>query len=265
MARPSPPTETATRSWSGPATATGAQGIYARLYTTTWALSGTTRLSSTAASSEILVTSDSYATNAAVAMDGDGDFVVTWSSNKNDPNDLTTSWDVYAERFDAKGNKLLTSIDGGNTYVFQVNSYTPDIQRHSAIAMDAQGDFVITWQSMGEDGSGYGIYAQRYSPAGAPLGGTNEEQEISLIGRPKGTFTLHWEYAGVTGNSSPITLQGLQSEASTASLLGQIQAALASLGISVRRCRRDRPHRHANCHQFQRKIHRLGQPAANYY
>ncbi|MGA2061003.1 MAG: hypothetical protein ABSG67_11015, partial [Thermoguttaceae bacterium] len=202
---------------------TGKPGIYARLYTDTWTLNGTTRQNTTVAGSEILVTSDAYASNAAVAMDGDGDFVVTWSSDKNDPSDSTTSWDVYARRYSATGQAL--------SDVFMVNSYTPDIQRHSSVAMDAQGDFVITWQSMNQDGSGYGVYAQRYSPTGAPLGGTNEEQEISLIGRPKGTFTLHWEYAGVTANSSTITLQGLQGEAP--SLVGQIQNALLSLGIQA--------------------------------
>ena len=28
--------------------------------------------------------------------------------------------------------------------------------------MDSSGDFVIAWDSYGQDGSGYGIYAQRY-------------------------------------------------------------------------------------------------------
>ena len=36
--------------------------------------------------------------------------------------------------------------------------------------MDDDGDFVITWQSHGQDGSGWGIYAQRYNAAGVKQG-----------------------------------------------------------------------------------------------
>ena len=36
--------------------------------------------------------------------------------------------------------------------------------------MDASGNFVITWMSNGQDGSGQGVYAQRYYPSGATQG-----------------------------------------------------------------------------------------------
>ena len=36
--------------------------------------------------------------------------------------------------------------------------------------MDAAGDFVIAWGSSGQDGSGYGIFAQRYDKTGAAQG-----------------------------------------------------------------------------------------------
>ena len=35
--------------------------------------------------------------------------------------------------------------------------------------MDAAGDFVVVWQSFGQDGSGYGVYARRYNAAGTAL------------------------------------------------------------------------------------------------
>jgi hypothetical protein len=37
--------------------------------------------------------------------------------------------------------------------------------------MDADGDFVVTWQSYGQDGDADGIYAQRYNALGVPQGG----------------------------------------------------------------------------------------------
>ena len=39
-----------------------------------------------------------------------------------------------------------------------------------AIAMASSGAFVVTWQSDGQDGDGFGIYAQRFTPAGVAQG-----------------------------------------------------------------------------------------------
>jgi hypothetical protein len=52
---------------------------------------------------------------------------------------------------------------------FRVNTYTTDSQRRPSVAMDADGDFVITWES-DQDGDWYGIYAQRYSSEGPKQG-----------------------------------------------------------------------------------------------
>src|SRR4029079_7226003 len=45
---------------------------------------------------------------------------------------------------------------------FQVNSFTTGFQRNSAIASSPDGDFVAVWDSDGRDGSGFGIFGQRY-------------------------------------------------------------------------------------------------------
>src|SRR5512145_1124827 len=39
-----------------------------------------------------------------------------------------------------------------------------------AVAADAGGNFVITWDSYRQDGSDYGVFAQRFDAAGAPRG-----------------------------------------------------------------------------------------------
>ncbi|HEY7111948.1 MAG TPA: hypothetical protein VIA45_03355, partial [Thermoanaerobaculia bacterium] len=54
---------------------------------------------------------------------------------------------------------------------FQVNSYTTGNQYGYGLAMDPRGNFVVTWDSADQDGSGYGTFAQRYDPAGAAQGG----------------------------------------------------------------------------------------------
>jgi len=36
--------------------------------------------------------------------------------------------------------------------------------------MDADGSFVITWSSISPEGSGWGVYAQRYDSSGIAIG-----------------------------------------------------------------------------------------------
>ena len=43
-------------------------------------------------------------------------------------------------------------------------------QRRPAVALDAAGNFVVAWESVGQDGDGYGVYARRYSAAGVAQG-----------------------------------------------------------------------------------------------
>ncbi len=160
---------------------------------------------------QVQVTSDPNASYASVARDGDGDFVVTWSSiNEEDPND---EWDVFARMYDALGNP--------KGEAFRVNSYTQSVQRYSTVAMDVDGDFVITWQSLDQDQSGYGIYAQRYNPAGEAIGGVHETQQLTLNGSPRtGSFRLIF--------GTEITAE-IQLAASSAGTAANIEAALEAL------------------------------------
>jgi hypothetical protein len=86
----------------------------------------------------------------SVAADATGDFVVAWQAWGQDGS-LGT---VVAQRYDASGN-----LRGAE---FQVNTYTTDSQRAPSVASDTVGNFVVTWHSYGQDGSSYGVYAQRF-------------------------------------------------------------------------------------------------------
>jgi hypothetical protein len=90
----------------------------------------------------------------SIAMDADGDFVVTWSSYGQDG----SGYGVYAQRYNAAGVAQGTE--------FRVNTATSYNQQYSTVAMDTDGDFVVTWSSYDQDGSGWGVYAQRYKPRG---------------------------------------------------------------------------------------------------
>jgi len=53
---------------------------------------------------------------------------------------------------------------------FRVNDFTTGHQRYPSVAADSD-KFVVTWQSEGQDGSGYGIYARRFKLGdGSPIG-----------------------------------------------------------------------------------------------
>jgi hypothetical protein len=88
-------------------------------------------------------------------MDADGDFAVAWTSyGQDDP----IGDGVYARRFNAAGVP-----QGGEV---AVNMTTAGEQRLPSVAMDADGDFAVAWVSIGQDGSGYGVYARTF--AGGP-------------------------------------------------------------------------------------------------
>lgn len=130
-----------------------------------------------------------------VAMDANGNFVVAWT------NDTGLSVSVQARRFDSNGNPL-----GGQ---FTVNSTFADDQDTPAIAMNANGDFVIAWESLNQDGDGEGVYAQRYNSAGVAVGGeiavntgTIGDQHDPVVGIDgSGNFVIAWTDSNGSGNA----------------------------------------------------------------
>src|SRR5262249_16035375 len=93
-----------------------------------------------------------------VAMNGAGYSVFTWSSYGQD----RSGWGVYGQRYDPTGVPLGRE--------FRVNTTTVGDQMYSTVAMDGAGNFVVTWSSYGQDGSGWGVFAQRYDMNGNPIG-----------------------------------------------------------------------------------------------
>jgi hypothetical protein len=139
----------------------------------------------------------------SAAMDADGDFVVTWSSNLQDGADFG----VFAQRFDAEG-----SFQGPE---FRVNSATADRQIASVVASAANGDFAIIWGSRNQDGSGYGVYAQRYNSAGVRRGGefrvnsftTNDQRLPAVAMDSDGDFVAVWSSYEQDGSQGGIFAQ----------------------------------------------------------
>jgi hypothetical protein len=147
----------------------------------------------------------------SVAMNGTGSFVITWSSNGQDG----CGWGVYAQRYSACG-----AAQGSE---FRVNTYTAGDQMYSSVAIDTAGDFVITWSSNGQDGCGWGVYAQRYNSSGAARGSefrvntyTAGDQMYSTVAMDgAGNFTITWQSNGQDGCGWGVYAQQYTSTGST--------------------------------------------------
>jgi Ca2+-binding RTX toxin-like protein len=118
----------------------------------------------------------------------DGSFVVTWSSDGQDG----SGYGIYAQRFSATGTAIGSE--------FRVNTETQNPQLYGAIAALSDGGFVITWTSGGQDGSGTGVYGQRYTAAGTAVGAefrinthTHLDQyDSSVAALAGGGFVVTW-------------------------------------------------------------------------
>jgi cysteine-rich repeat protein len=98
-----------------------------------------------------------------VGVDAGGGFVIAWRSVGQDGQ----AGGIFGRRFDSGG------VPAGTE--FRVNAYTTGEQSGQAIAVERDGDFVVTWNSTGPDGSGTGVVARRFAdPCGDGIVGPGE-------------------------------------------------------------------------------------------
>ncbi|RXK84657.1 DUF4347 domain-containing protein [Chlorobaculum sp. 24CR] len=144
-----------------------------------------------------------------VASMNDGGFVAVWygwySNGSQDDG-------IILQRFDADGDRVGS--------VFVANTYTDGAQYNPAITELRDGGFVVTWESSGyyltdaQDGSGAGIYGQRYDASGNAVGAEflvptntlNAQRNSSITALSDGGFVVVWEsvidgtnYSGIYG------------------------------------------------------------------
>ncbi len=129
----------------------------------------------------------------SVAVGADGSFVIAFNSPDGNP------YGVYARRFNPAGQPYGTE--------FRVNTYTTNGQGGASIGMDASGDFIISWTSVGQDGSDAGIFTQRFTAAGVPVGTefrvntytTGPQRFSAVASSTTGEFVITWEGEGRAG------------------------------------------------------------------
>ena len=136
----------------------------------------------------------------SVASDPNGDFVVVWSSYAQDG----SGTGLFGRRFDSAGTP-----SGAE---FSVNTYTTGNQSSPAVALDAAGNFVVVWTSVGQDGSGTGIFGQRFDSTGTPAGAefqvnthtTSYQENPSVASDADGKIVVVWDSYGQDGSGEGV-------------------------------------------------------------
>ncbi|HEY9628940.1 MAG TPA: cadherin domain-containing protein [Coleofasciculaceae cyanobacterium] len=139
--------------------------------------------------------------NSSIAMNATGGYVITWSSETQEED----GWGVYAQRYNADGspNGAEIAVNRRATTDFDTGIDTEPVlsdQQSSSVAVAPDGSFVVVWESNGQDGDGWGIYAKRYTAAGAPIGNefivntttARSQRNPSVAIDTDGNFVVSW-------------------------------------------------------------------------
>ncbi len=124
----------------------------------------------------------------AIAADQNGNYVIVWTADGQDGDGRA----IYGRMYDANANPL--------TGEFQVNSTAVGNQAHANVAMNADGRFVVVWDTNDAD-----IFGQIFNPAGNRVGGefqvnydaTGTQQRPEVIIDDAGSFVVTWNGSGL--------------------------------------------------------------------
>ena len=135
-----------------------------------------------------------------IGMNSSGEFVVVWSDAAQDG----SGTGVFGQRYSAAGTALGSE--------FQINTYTDQDQAYPSVAVDSNGNFMVAWESQGQDGSGLGVYGQRYGTNGNTIGSefqintyTTNNQFLPFVAMfPTGDFVVTWVSFGQDGSAEGV-------------------------------------------------------------
>ena len=142
-------------------------------------------------------TLNDYNEQPKVAMDPNGDFVISWTGYVQGA--FNNQQEIYYRRYSfsgtAQSGQTLATVTTGTT------------ELNSNVAMDAAGDFVIAWQEA--DGSDFGIHAQKFVAANGFAGNgefiantvTADKQIFPSVAMDAaGDFVIAWQDFGHDGS-----------------------------------------------------------------
>lgn len=133
----------------------------------------------------------------------DGGWLVTWHAPQADGN----ATDIFQQRYAANGNAV-----AGET---RVNRTVTDYQLNASTCGLADGGWLVCWESYSQDGSGYGVYQQRYNAQGIAQGGevrvnsftSGSQGTPSVTALPDGGWVVSWTSYGQEDTTSGIYQQ----------------------------------------------------------
>jgi len=141
----------------------------------------------------------SYQTGFQVASDPAGNFVVVWSSYYRNYNG------IFGQRYDNAGVP-----QGGK---FRVHTSNPRLQRLATdVAYNSDGNFVVVWNALNLDGSGYGVFGRSFDSAGVPQSEqfqinaftTGDQGSPSVSAKGPNEFVVAWFSDGQDGNGASV-------------------------------------------------------------
>jgi hypothetical protein len=120
----------------------------------------------------------------SVAADADGEFVAVWTIWGQDGDRRG----VFGRRFNSTGAKVGSE--------FQVNTYTTGHQGAYglSVATDADGDFVVVWNSSNQDGDSDGVFGQRFNQINTYNTGLQGYYGgVAVAAHADGDFVVVWD------------------------------------------------------------------------
>ncbi len=155
-----------------------------------------------ASSGEFVVADAQEPRYPAVTNDPDGGFFVAWQGYSDG-----SGSGVFARGFDSGGSPL-GDASPVNAFVFRD-------QREPAVAARGAGDFVVAWQSLGQDGDYYGVFGRALGADGQPIG---DEFQVNtetvdyqggpaIAGNGQGEFVVVWSSYGQDGSEDGVFAQ----------------------------------------------------------
>ncbi|NEP12609.1 MAG: filamentous hemagglutinin N-terminal domain-containing protein [Symploca sp. SIO2C1] len=136
----------------------------------------------------------------AIATLADGKLVVTWESDEQDGDANGVYARIYNPDTDTWSDE------------FQINTTTANDQDTSAVAALPNGNFVVTWESQGQDGDRNGVYGRIFDANGIAQTNeflinttTNNRQERSAItALANGNFVVTWGSEAQDGDNKGV-------------------------------------------------------------
>jgi hypothetical protein len=135
----------------------------------------------------------------SIDASGSGSFVVAWRSFGQDG----SHYGVFGRRFDAAGVP--------QAFEFRANVFITENQTQPSVAVEGDGDFLIAWESVGQDG----IFARRFDSGGVPVASdfqvnsyvTGSQINTAASASDDGKIVVAWDSIGQDGDSHGVFAQ----------------------------------------------------------